>query len=578
MREASDLGIGAGIRRELAGRRVDLSKIKFPVMAGVVTLEGELSFVGLSKTIDETAIELKFIESSIRSIAGVKEINFALSNWAKSEAGVWECESAKSGSPIRVEGEGIVCSECDYVIRFCPCCGKPIGEAKHGSASSASKQRRPVPPIKPIIRKKRPLTAPPLMPIDGSDTQNTVIRNIPPAPPVAPVITPPPATANVAPVKPIAPITSAIPVAPVTPVTQAPRVASQVSAGSPEPIVPAFSAPIVTPQPSDIVENVPENAYENLPASPTYPIETEPDSAPTDSALADFNFSDLNIPAQDSQDDQAPQDVMPQQDFALDNNILADEEKPETDNSQTFDSINPFGSLNIDEPYAPSKPALASEKKVEDPFAGFALSEIDSTPTSPQADDPFAGFAIPENIDSLPANIVSAEPEANPPTLNSPPPVSLPPKQKPSMKVPDFNFDELLSGISEPQSESKDANEGEPPVFDIGDLNLDDDTPLPPMKKPAPEKPKNLLKDKNPFGNIDLDLDLEIISTGDSQDSQPSSMNKPTKKAPAQNDDNPFGLNTIIDLDAEPSEADNTKKKTKSPFNLDDFDLSKFKI
>ncbi|MCK9457891.1 MAG: hypothetical protein M0R31_11430 [Candidatus Riflebacteria bacterium] len=575
MREASDLGIGAGIRRELAGRRVDLSKIKFPVMAGVVTLEGELSFVGLSKTIDETAIELKFIESSIRSIAGVKEINFALSNWAKSEAGVWECESAKSGSPIRVEGEGIVCSECDYVIRFCPCCGKPIGEAKHGSASSASKQRRPVPPIKPIIRKKRPLTAPPLMPIDGSDTQNTVIRNIPPAPPVAPVITPPPATANVAPVIPIAPITSAIPVAPVTPVTQAPRVASQVSAGSPEPIVPAFSAPIVTPQPSDIIEN--------LPASATYPIEAEPDSAladsaPTDSALADFNFSDLNIPAQDSQDDQAPQDVMPQQDFALDNNILADEEKPETDNSQTFDSINPFGSLNIDEPYAPSKPALASEKKVEDPFAGFALSEIDSTPTSPQADDPFAGFAIPENIDSLPANIVPAEPEANPPTLNSPPPVSLPPKQKPSMKVPDFNFDELLSGISEPQSESKDANEGEPPVFDIGDLNLDDDTPLPPMKKPAPEKPKNLLKDKNPFGNIDLDLDLEIISTGDSQDSQPSSMNKPTKKAPAQNDDNPFGLNTIIDLDAEPSEADNTKKKTKSPFNLDDFDLSKFKI
>lgn len=567
MREASDLGIGAGIRRELAGRRVDLSKIKFPVMAGVVTLEGELSFVGLSKTIDETAIELKFIESSIRSIAGVKEINFALSNWAKSEAGVWECESAKSGSPIRVEGEGIVCSECDYVIRFCPCCGKPIGEAKHSSASSASKQRRPVPPIKPIIRKKRPLTAPPLMPIDGSDAQNTVIKNIPPAPPVAPVITPAPATANVAPVIPIAPITSAIPVAPVTP---APRPAPQVSAGFPDPVVPAFSAPVETPRASDIVENVP--------ASSAYPIEAEQDSAPADSALADFNFSELNISAQDSQDDQAPQDVMPQQDFALDNNILADEEKPETDNSQTFDSINPFGSLNIDEPYAPSKPALASEKKVEDPFAGFALSEIDSTPTSPQADDPFAGFAIPENIDSLPANIVPAEPEANPPTLNSPPPVSLPPKQKPSMKVPDFNFDELLSGISEPQSESKDANEGEPPVFDIGDLNLDDDTPLPPMKKPAPEKPKNLLKDKNPFGNIDLDLDLEIISTGDSQDSQPSSMNKPTKKAPAQNDDNPFGLNTIIDLDAEPSEADNTKKKTKSPFNLDDFDLSKFKI
>jgi hypothetical protein len=74
LREATDLGISAGVRRELAGRRIDLSKIKFPVKAGVVTLQGELCFVGIDKTTDETAIELKFIESSLKMLAGVKEL------------------------------------------------------------------------------------------------------------------------------------------------------------------------------------------------------------------------------------------------------------------------------------------------------------------------------------------------------------------------------------------------------------------------------------------------------------------------------------------------------------------------
>ena len=70
MREVTDLAVSAGIRRELAGRRIDLTKIKFPVVAGAVTIQGELAFVGLTKTPDETAIELKFMESSLKSIAG----------------------------------------------------------------------------------------------------------------------------------------------------------------------------------------------------------------------------------------------------------------------------------------------------------------------------------------------------------------------------------------------------------------------------------------------------------------------------------------------------------------------------
>ena len=87
---ANDLKISSAIRRELSSRRVDLSKLKFPVKAGEISLQGELEFVGLNKTKDETAIELKFIESSISSIEGVLKINFELTNWKKNDSGIWE--------------------------------------------------------------------------------------------------------------------------------------------------------------------------------------------------------------------------------------------------------------------------------------------------------------------------------------------------------------------------------------------------------------------------------------------------------------------------------------------------------
>jgi hypothetical protein len=76
LREATDLSISAGIRRDLSGRRVDLSKLKFPVKSGHVTLQGELVFVGMDKNPEETAIELKFIETSLKGFAGVKQVSF----------------------------------------------------------------------------------------------------------------------------------------------------------------------------------------------------------------------------------------------------------------------------------------------------------------------------------------------------------------------------------------------------------------------------------------------------------------------------------------------------------------------
>ncbi len=172
MREANDLKISAAIRRELSSRRVDLSKIKFPVKAGEVTLQGELSFVGLEKTADEAAIELKFIETSINGIEGVSKLTFELTNWNKNESGIWESKSGVASSSARLmAGEGLVCPECDYVIRFCPCCGKPlVPGAKPGmhKGSLSKVTRKPnLPPIKPIARKPRPLGITPVSPISN---------------------------------------------------------------------------------------------------------------------------------------------------------------------------------------------------------------------------------------------------------------------------------------------------------------------------------------------------------------------------------------------------------------------------
>ena len=178
MREATDLGISAGVRRELSSRRIDLSKLKFPVKKGSITLRGELCFIGMEKNDDETAIELKFIETSLKNITGVKSISFELTNWKKSSAGKWESASASSttkpGKTV-ISGDGLHCPECDYVIRFCPCCGKPLSEI-----SAHGRHRRSIPPIKPIIRKKRPI--PPIKPKPVAPSKETLKKDLNPTP------------------------------------------------------------------------------------------------------------------------------------------------------------------------------------------------------------------------------------------------------------------------------------------------------------------------------------------------------------------------------------------------------------
>lgn len=644
MREASDLGIGAGVRRELAGRRVDLSKIKFPVMAGVVTLEGELSFVGLEKTVDETAVELKFMESSIRRIAGVKDIVFALANWAKSEVGVWESTVESGGAGFAIDGEGITCGGCNYVIRFCPCCGKPLGEAKHGGSAGSKTVKRVVPPIKPVVKRRVPVMPglgekpvvearpvaelKPAVEIKPAVEMKPAVElspSVAPVMPEMPVVEEPvvpavekPAVPEV-PVIPAMPVAPAMPVVPAMPTTEKPAVPAM-------PVVPV--APVVPAAPvTPVAPVMPAMPVVESPAMPTMPVSPVAPVMPVVPVMAE-EPKIIDTPAEPETTDD------PFAGFSLSGLVdKAPEPAPKLDS-------DPFANFNIADftqsQETPAPPPASADSSIKEPSSsgsGLDFSDLSNDflknpfGSDGESDAPKAKAqakpAIPNfNLaDDLLASIGSAAPAALPPeippmapAMASPlvePPVEMPveappptvaqepaPKGKPSMKIPDFNFDELLSGSGGLEDSASEDQDGLM-VFDLGE---EDDTPLPPMKPAAgtgsapgassgkidlnkeandifssllsdPKKPKKNAGSSSDglFGNIDFDADLEIISTGD--DDFGGSTNQPSQ--PSSGTKDPFDVTNVIDLDAD---LPPTKGSKKDPFNLDDFDLNKLGI
>lgn len=643
MREATDLAIGAGIRRELSGRRIDLSKLKFPVKAGVVSLQGELCFVGLEKTADETAVELKFIESSLKNIPGVKELVFELTNWSKNDSGIWESASAAQtsggGSAPILDGEGIVCPDCDYVIRFCPCCGKPLAGA---GKSGAARPRRPALPVKPVLKKKRP--ASPLL--------SPVVR---PAAPGTPVVVAPEALknlpGNIGPVKPaVSPIQTPLkpgePVAPVKPVTAVEMPKSPAVSPAKPAVMPA--APAVPPA----VKTTTPTAGTVKPAAPT--VKPAPVAGPAAKGNVvqppTAPVSQAHPSPQENQSSPAMPAAAPA--FARPAATTARPVQPTPAAHKTEQPPVPARSEK------PAAEELPTEDDLDTPdFSKFALSGDESPEgktDAPELDNLFG--SLKAEIPGL-GTEAPVEPTAPPPAqpLRQAPikPAAPVAAQPPKAPVPDFNFDALISGsdsdLGLPGGETAD----EPPAFDLGSLGQlepqapaeDEDTPLPPMRpasgKPAAEakpaaKPaapastdvfedddtplppmrpqtppakeakggKDLFaslfsdgdlnlglpadqgsgQNKNPFGNLDLELDvLEVFPNNDDAPTpapSPAPGKKPPAPAkPAPADDNPFNLDNIIDLDSPVEEKSPSKKKgTKEPLDLDDFDISKFKL
>jgi len=609
LREATDLAISAGIRRELSGRRIDLSKIKFPVKAGVVSLQGELCFVGLEKSTDETAVELKFIESSLKKLPGVKELIFEFTNWNKNDTGIWEPSggaATPSGATPRVspDGEGLVCPDCDYVIRFCPCCGKPLAGA--GKAHT-SRFRKPVPPVKPIVRKKRPgspLLSPVVKPVISDTpviTSPELIKNIPASVPAARV----PATPTARPEPPRPPTPGAEPGA--IPTIAKPTTTAQ----------PPFSAPKPAPPKEPITGQPAPVAAPVMPSRPAAPATTQPEQLQPTVAKPAMPTAPLPpaAPAKPAQ-----------------------KQQPEVFPGTPDEDIPDFGSLSLKDDSLNVEETPAADDGLNSLLSGLTMD-------------------LPEPLKTSPA----PKPPQTPAPAPAPAPVKPTTPAKPADPVADFNFDSLLSAVESeeaPAQNNTPATTGafEAPTFDLGSLgdldstpadsatpgdNLcsfeppadDDDTPLPPQKKiPAPAKPIETFEDddtplppmkpqtpapardakgkdlfaslfsdadinlglpaedssgqgKNPFGNLDLELDILEVFPGNEEPAPapspvPAKGKKPPAPAqPAPADDNPFNLDNIIDLDSPVEEKSPSKKKgSDDPFNLDDFDISKFKL
>ena len=572
MREATDLGISAGIRRELSGRRIDLNKIKFPVKAGVVTLQGELCFVGIEKTQEETAVELKFIESSLRKIFGVKDITFELTEWTRNENGTWESSAAFSTasspatSSLSFDGDGIVCPECDNVIRFCPCCGKPLSGAK-----TSGKSRRPVMPVRPVLKKKKPVL-PISAPIISSPE---AIKRMP--------ITGAPPVISIPSARQVTPETndSPAPTAPATPSQPQKQPAATVPQHISAPIKPAATIIQPPPKPAPPI-SIPSHPTSTV--SPATNRPATPDIHPPKPATMPVTTHESSIPA-------IP--VTPE--------IAEKKQSPEDPAIPDMPDFSAFAS-------SPGSSDKTSEKKSENKnlFADI-------------------GDELPELAD-LPTLL---SPSSQPTTpIKSKPPVPQ------SSNIPDFNFDELLSANEEPQEELPESTSPAVPDFNLGtfgDLNMspetsdsdelndtplpptksaktspidafeDDDTPLPPMRPKTPPAKEskdpfaalfsesginlglpgdNQGQGKDPFGNLDLELDvLEIFPGNDSQPAPTQGKKPPAPAKPAPADDNPFNMDNIIDLDSPVEEKPSSKKKgVKDPFDLDDFDISKFKL
>lgn len=636
MREATDLSISAGVRRELAGRRIDLGKIKFPVKAGVVTLQGELCFVGIEKNLDETAIELKFIESGIKSMPGVKEVIFELENWSQNDSGIWESSqtstgnvSGPTGAAPAISGDGIVCPDCDYVIRFCPCCGKPLA----GAGKSASRPaRRPVPPVKPVLKKKKPAVN--LSPVSVAPLSSPaeLLKKSPeiskPAVPTSPTISSPPVVKS-APATPVAPITPVVPAGPAMPTSPA-STTSQVSPTVPTPthtavpaagpVLPPAGKPVAAPPPS--VSAPPEKPAIKFPVQPDKPaaVVATPLEKPEARPLPKAPSVEIKPepPAETASVSDTP-DIFAgfSSDFA---------EKPEELPSEASDSE------------VPSTPPAKSEAPAFnfDDLLDSATGSIDSPEPQPTAmseepspvdftSDPFADkipdaseFAIPA-INNEPA-VTEDEEDLLPPLKPLAPssPTSAPPavSELPPLDAFDLGDDTPLPPMKPAQParpQVKDSFEDDtplPPMKPAAPANslpdpmaFEDDTPLPPMKPKAP--PAKESKDpfaalfsggdlnlgipaenqagaKDPFSSLDLDLDVLEVFPSDQNDAPALPAKKPaaaTGKKPAPADENPFNLDNVIDLDTPVEDKTKSKPKaSKDPFDLDDFDIKNFKL
>ncbi|NLM16667.1 MAG: hypothetical protein GX221_02985 [Candidatus Riflebacteria bacterium] len=447
MKEPTDLQISAGVRRELSGRRVDLNSIKIAIKSGKVTLSGKLNFVGLEKTLEETAIELKFIESGLKMVRGVKALQFELENWKKNSAGIWESTLAIKGEDAAISGDGVTCGECGYEIRFCPCCGKPLfgsGDRTSSKAFSGSfKQDRlkrkafNPPPIKAVPRK---VSATPLFE-DKKEKQSTEIKAVP----VSPTIE---------------------------------------KKKAPEQKIPIESI-------SDVPKAIKEPQVESLAKTSKETLEEKKISKKSENLLSEIPNMDELSSAESIPEWETPEIALPS------DQEVSELELPEFDlDIQNKAAERPKGDFSHVSPAAIDSDKIKKEKEPVKPSKTANLPKISIQPTFDEAvADGTFDLGIPQ-FPAEPASEIS-DPPAFDLGLDSPPPFEEPPTDV-------FEMPELgLDPFSKPQPPKAPHPTVEAPTSMDGGFELG-------MGQPPEIPSDDMLNLPDPFAGIDVNMDIPM--------------------------------------------------------------------
>ncbi len=517
MPEVTDLQINTGVRRELSGRRVDLSKMKVSVAGGVVTLAGELAFVGLTKTQEETSVESKFLASCLPNTRGIKHLNFQFEKKKKNDSGKWEPRGAgapsgsASAGPV---GEGMHCPSCKTVIKFCPCCGEPLMPGVGEAHSRVAVAGRPV--LKGLPLRKPEAARPVLKPLPGLKTGESRLKpeGGPPETPTERVPTGP-----VAPLRPVVPPVESrikplpIPAKPSIGTSSAP--ATSVPATTQSPVTPVKPVVPLKPPLGEVKPETPrkiEPAVPPAPAKPIVPV-AKPVPQPAKPVIEPTKPPQLTL----SKDDE------PTEDFTL---SLEPPAKPEPPSDQLS---------------AGHAPPQVTQKPEPDDLATDARKPVDleppALPPAKQPDPAIPSTPKPETPEpAKPAATAAPQARGEPLIpLKKPGPVAKPPVMPPLPpdEPTDFDLSLELKPAAKPESkplpkpEAKGMPSAPAPAGD-GGLSLDDslDDLLPPLKpatppgvagaKTAPVKPASASKppakaDEGALPDLGLDLDAGLL-------------------------------------------------------------------
>ncbi|MBF0410232.1 MAG: hypothetical protein HQM10_23000 [Candidatus Riflebacteria bacterium] len=503
---SSDLEIGAGVRRELSGRRVDLSRLKCRVEHGVIALSGELSFIGFKKTSDEIAIEIKLLENRLKMINGVASVTMTFDNWELGVAGKWEPKATISpyGETDNLPIDGMHCPTCNVTFKFCPCCGKPLVKGEPAPAYSSVKPALKVVPVTrgPIISgasKTEPARAIPVL--TGKIPIQPPKVFVPPVPirPVQPPVTKP-ATEPAKPVVPQAKFPEK-PLQPVKPLPEAPR-----KFGVPLPEKPQVLTKVSKPSPLNETTDS-ENLNERIASSD----ELSQFELPVKKEVP--NFSDLTEKPEKSEVPEGPEvSEVPE--------VSETFEKPEIKKAPGLrQSPDLLDFSDLEEPSVPQKPSRIGEPLDLSDLSVLSVSEPAAKTVQRQAAKPLTDEK-PEISDKP----VQIEPENDIEDIEALLPPKKPVEKKQPSRLAPVEFDDSLfpplkPDLSQPVAPPKPAFDEEPdlpplkpgvqpvktplqasasakvslksaPVKQVEPPQDDDDVPLPPLKQGVTQKPQ----------------------------------------------------------------------------------------